>query len=186
MAVVDIEMYGKSKISRIYHKIKYWAISFYHQWKRRVNNTPFRLRKAWNFMKLGWQDYDWDYGFLLYLEQEKLKSMHRYFSKSPIAENDWAVARDTKICVRLLDIIMDQDSSYVMKHDENKPPMEWDLVEIKRVNLRNAKRFLSEEEINGFSDKPRMRIYLKDDLRKEKAWSLYCKIRENNMRSWWN
>ena len=74
-----------------------------------------------------------------------------------------------------------------MKDNEKKPFMEWDLVEIKKVNLKNAERFLSKERIDRCSDgHPRMKVYLKDDLRIEKAWNLYCKIREYNMRSWWN
>ena len=74
-----------------------------------------------------------------------------------------------------------------MKDNEKKPFMEWDLVEIKKVNLKNAERFLSKERIDRCSDDhPRMKVYLKDDLRIEKAWNLYCKIREYNMRSWWN
>ena len=86
----------------------------------------------------------------------------------------------------MIDIILGNDSSYVMKDNEKKPFMEWDLVEIKKVNLKNAKRFLSKERIDRCSDHPRMKVYLKDDIRIEKAWKLYCKIREYNMRSWWN
>ena len=120
------------------------------------------------------------------MERAKLEYMAKYFTESRIAEHDWAVARDAKICIRLIDIIIGNDSSYVMKDNEKKPFMEWDLVEIKKVNLKNAERFLSKERIDRCSDNPRMKVYLKDDLRIEKAWNLYCKIREYSMRSWWN
>lgn len=153
---------------------------------RWFRELPFRIRKIWRFIGLARRDFDWDYACMLEMERAKLEYMAKYFTESRIAEHDWAVARDAKICIRLIDIILDEDNSYVLKHDESKPVMEWDLVEIKKVNLKNVRRFLSEEEINSLSKSPRLKVYLKDNLRMEKAWNLYCKIREYNMRSWWN
>ena len=153
---------------------------------RRFRRLSSRIRKIWHFIGLARRDFDWDYAYMLEMERVKLEYMAKYFTESRIAEHDWAVARDAKICIRLIDIILGNDSSYVMKDNEKKPFMEWDLVEIKKVNLKNAKRFLSKERIDRYRDHPRMKVYLKDDIRIEKAWKLYCKIREYNMRSWWN
>lgn len=159
------------------------CISRIWRWFRRLSS---RIRKIWRFIGLARRDFDWDYAYMLEMERAKLEDMAKYFTESRIAEHDWAVARDAKICIRLIDIIIGNDSSYVMKDNEKKPFMEWDLVEIKKVNLKNAERFLSKERIDRYRDNPRMKVYLKDDLRIEKAWNLYCKIREYNMRSWWN
>lgn len=159
------------------------CISRIWRWFRRLSS---RIRKIWHFIGLARRDFDWDYAYMLEMERVKLEYMAKYFTESRIAEHDWAVARDAKICIRLIDIILGNDSSYVMKDNEKKPFMEWDLVEIKKVNLKNAKRFLSKERIDRNRDHPRMKVYLKEDLRIEKAWKLYCKIREYNMRSWWN
>lgn len=159
------------------------CISRIWRWFRRLSS---RIRKIWHFIGLARRDFDWDYAYMLEMERAKLEYMAKYFTESRIAEHDWAVARDAKICIRLIDIILGNDSSYVMKDNEKKPFMEWDLVEIKKVNLKNAKRFLSKERIDRYRDHPRMKVYLKDDIRIEKAWKLYCKIREYNMRSWWN
>lgn len=159
------------------------CISRIWRWFRRLSS---RIRKIWHFIGLARRDFDWDYAYMLEMERVKLEYMAKYFTESRIAEHDWAVARDAKICIRLIDIIIGNDSSYVMKDNEKKPFMEWDLVEIKKVNLKNAERFLSKERIDIYRDHPRMKVYLKDDLRIEKAWNLYCKIREYNMRSWWN
>lgn len=159
------------------------CISRIWRWFRRLSS---RIRKIWHFIGLARRDFDWDYAYMLEMERAKLEYMAKYFTESRIAEHDWAVARDAKICIRLIDIIIGNDSSYVMKDNEKKPFMEWDLVEIKKVNLKNAERFLSKERIDRYRDNPRMKVYLKDDLRIEKAWNLYCKIREYNMRSWWN
>lgn len=159
------------------------CISRIWRWFRRLSS---RIRKIWHFIGLARRDFDWDYAYMLEMERAKLEDMAKYFTESRIAEHDWAVARDAKICIRLIDIIIGNDSSYVMKDNEKKPCMEWDLVEIRKVNLKNAERFLSKERMDRYRDNPRMKVYLKDDLRIEKAWNLYCKIREYNMRSWWN
>lgn len=159
------------------------CISRIWRWFRRLSS---RIRKIWHFIGLARRDFDWDYAYMLEMERAKLEYMAKYFTESRIAEHDWAVARDAKICIRLIDIIIGNDCSYVMRDNEKKPFMEWDLVEIKKVNLKNAERFLSKERMDRYRDNPRMKVYLKDDLRIEKAWNLYCKIREYNMRSWWN
>ena len=120
---------------------------------------------------------------------EKLNVSDRAVSKWENGNCIPDVSNIQELCKILNITINDLFSGCVvdMKDNEKKPFMEWDLVEIKKVNLKNAERFLSKERIDRCSDDhPKMKVYLKDDLRIEKAWNLYCKIREYNMRRWWN
>lgn len=52
------------------------------------------------------KDKDWDYEYLLLLEQKKLRRMAIYFSK---VETDRQVAKELTLCVRLLDIVLDNE-----------------------------------------------------------------------------
>ena len=150
---------------------------------KRLEYFVFRVMKLWQFIKLGWNDYDYDFAFLLGLERYKLRRMSEYFKRKPLAEYDWVRARDTGICARLLDIILEVDSSYRLRVG-NKI---YDLVEIKYVNTKNAERFFNKQEMALLTDKSRrIRIYAKDDLRRAKAWKLYNRIRECEMLDWWN
>ena len=90
-------------------KFKYpWNMRIYTFFKctwRMLMEIGFRAKKIWHFIKLGWKDQDWDYAYMLYMEKAKLEDMAKYYATSHIAVNDWAVARDAKICSRLIDII---------------------------------------------------------------------------------
>lgn len=55
------------------------------------------------------KDYDWDYGYLIALEKKKLQRMHDYFKISDIAEDNKYTTRDLGICLKLIDIFMEND-----------------------------------------------------------------------------
>lgn len=158
------------------------------------------------------RDYDWDFSFLLFLERKKMKRMAAYFSKAKITVDDPLTARDLNICLRLLDITLDEEKATiawndavfdVMKMRFFKSPGE-DLYTLKHeykgqipdfpkyVNLRNWKRFLPDcadfrnnDEENPIEKKWREEDF-KERVRKAKAWHLYNLIREYKMFSWWD
>ena len=61
------------------------------------------------YEKLLRKDRDWDYGYLLSLEKHKLKRMFNYFSESNISEEDSTIAKEIALCIKLLDIIEEED-----------------------------------------------------------------------------
>lgn len=170
----------------IEYYIKLWKSEFkmfFKRFKNRIKRIPYRIKKIFKYIKLAYNDFDWDYYYMLILEKAKFEDIANYFTKSNIAEEDWAVARDAKICIKLIDIIIGEDSSYDMKYNQKN----FDVIITKYVNIKNIKRF---DESNYFSNAYKtnvdLRYLVKDDLRIKKAWNLYCKIREYNMRDWWN
>ena len=169
----------------IEYYIKIWKSEFkmfFKRFKNKIKRIPYRIKKIFKYIKLAYNDFDWDYYYMLILEKAKFEDIVNYFTKSNIAEEDWAVARDAKICIKLIDIIIGEDSSYDMKYNQKN----FDVIITKYVNIKNMKRF---DESNYFSNTYKnvdLRDLIKDDLRIKKAWNLYCKIREYNMRDWWN
>lgn len=166
--------------------IKSWKSEFkmfFKRFKNKIKRIPYRIKKIFKYIKLAYNDWDWDYCYMLILEKAKFEDVANYFTKSNIAEEDWAVARDAKICIKLIDIISGKDSSYDIKYNQK----DFDVIITKYVNIKNIKRF---DESNYFSSAYKtnvdIRYLIKDDLRIKKAWNLYCKIREYNMRDWWN
>lgn len=136
-------------------------------------------RRGWT--RLLRKDFDWDYGFLLQIEHYKLKRMLRYFQESNITSDRESIVRDLKLCVSLLEKIMNSDFNY------------------KTVNIKNIDRFINKELYEGrledwnpsfFSElnvklSPIAKI-LREHLAEEKAWHLYHLIREYRMRYWWD
>ena len=166
--------------------IKSWKSEFkmfFKRFKNKIKRIPYRIKKIFKYIKLSYNDWDWDYCYMLILEKAKLEDMARYYATCNIAETDWAVARDAKICIKLIDIISGEDSSYDVKYNQK----DFDVIITKYVNIKNIKRF---DVPNYFSSAYKtnvdLRYLIKDDLRIKKAWNLYCKIREYNMRDWWN
>lgn len=54
-------------------------------------------------------DQDWEYNYLLSLEKKKLERMYDYFSNSNISEDDAKSAKEIALCLRLLDILQEND-----------------------------------------------------------------------------
>lgn len=57
-------------------------------------------------------DRDWDYRCLLALEKKKLQRMHDCIKHNSCSEHKDFVVRDIAICIRLIDIIMEEDAEF--------------------------------------------------------------------------
>ena len=57
-------------------------------------------------------DHNWDYGYLIALEKKKLQRMHDCIKREGHLENNAIVTRDIAICIRLIDIFMEDDAVY--------------------------------------------------------------------------
>ncbi len=131
--------------------------------KLRKNKNKKLIKAAMNFEPF-------DYGFTLDLEKEALARMYEYFKVSRIAEGNEAVERDLKLTLELLEIIFETDN--VLYKDST-----WHIT--KYVNTRNWKRFLPDmHDLHHPIEQ--------SDLRREKAWHLYNKLRYERMRTWWD
>lgn len=61
------------------------------------------------YEKLLRKDRDWDYSYLISLEKKKLQRMFEYFSSSNISTSDNSTAKQIALCLRLLDIVSEED-----------------------------------------------------------------------------
>lgn len=116
-------------------------------------------------------DFDFDWQFMLDLERHKLKRMHKYFTEHNIAESDSRVTKELNLAIKLIEIICGDDSDRLLIDGNFK----------KYVNIKNYKRFVTYTT-------PQLNVsaYFRSELRVEKAWNLYHKLRQDRMRTWWN
>lgn len=155
------------------------------------------LKRSCKYFKIMWSNHPYDYAYLLELEREKLRDMYKYFSTANIIADEWILARDCKLAISLLDIILGDDSSYdihipeLTSLIEGKYNIKYTIR--KYVNDNNIDRFMhcdickkyriessKKDKNNNFP------IIIRDDLRIAKAWNLYCKLREYRLRTWWD
>lgn len=117
------------------------------------------------------QFYPFDYGYLLDIEIEALKQMAEYQESKGICVNSKRYAEQMRTAIKVLKIALDGN----IQHD--KDFKQWWMPVY--VNTRNYRRFfLVDLDINN--------PLIKCSIRQEKAWHLYCKIREYFMRTWWD
>lgn len=121
-----------------------------------------------------------DYGFMLDNERIMLRKMYDFFSEESMLCDKDDIARHIGLAINLLNIILAYDDPLVMDYDdssEHKDVIRNASFKITvYVNTRNAARFLK-ENINH--------PILENELRKEKAWYLYHKLRFNYLRNCW-
>ena len=151
-------------------------------------------------------DHDWDYGYLIALEKKKLQRMHDYIKREGHFENSSLVVRELAICIRLIDIFMEddavhntwlhksfsgdmrfikrEDGLYELDETDRKPIVDVPVY----VNVRNERRFfratpIKNAQAEGKRDSAILSIV---SLRQLKALHLYHLIREYKLFGWWD
>lgn len=135
----------------------------------------YSILNLFKFMKIIWNDRNWDYTYLYKLEKFKLQRILKEFeSNKCYVEID---TRYLKIAIKLLDILLEED-------------MESKVY----VNTKNISRFYNQKQIKFFNScllkKNEYKIidvnlYNKNELRLCKIEYLYHKIRYYDTREWW-
>ena len=151
------------------------------------------------------EDVDWDYRCLIALEKKKLQRMHDCIKCNSCLEHKDFVVRDIAICIRLIDIFMEEDAVFKSwLHQSFSGEMKYtkvgdNLYELdgfdeqsiidfpKYVNVRNEKRFFRRTPIkDAQTEGNRIKvIHFITRLRQEKALHLYHLIREYKLFEWW-
>ena len=132
--------------------------------------------------------------------------MHDCIKREGHLENNAIVVRDIAICIRLIDIFMEDDAAhntwlhksfsgemkfrkledglYQLDDTDRKPIADYPVY----VNVRNERRFFRSTPIkNAQVEGDRDRAILSTvSLRQQKALHLYHLIREHKLLTWWN
>lgn len=151
-----------------------------------IDRIKYRIKRLCDFIKLGWNDYDY-YDSLLRLEKYKLSKMadrqeliaeviDRHFEES------WAIIRDLRLCVKLIDIVNGTDNAYKVAY--NHETHSYDKNGVTYVNMRNAYRFISPKLLKLHDANMWLGITITNEVRRMKAWSLYSQIRALNINRW--
>ena len=151
------------------------------------------------------KDEDWGYSFLMALEKKKLQRMHDCIKRNSCLEHKDFVVRDIAICIRLIDIFMEEDAVYKnwlhqsfsgelkftkvgnnlyeLDNNEDRPIADYPVY----VNVRNEKRFSGFTPIQYFKTMGDISgaILSIPKLRQQKALHLYHLIREYTLLEWW-
>ena len=112
-----------------------------------------------------------DYQYLLEIEMEALKQMSEYQIIKGVFVNNKRYAEQMKTAINVLKIALDGNIQCSSDYKQWWMPV--------YVNTKNYKRFF----IKDMETNDPLTVC---SIREEKAWHLYCKIREYFMRTWWD
>lgn len=136
---------------------------------------------------------DYDYYYLLKLEQLKMRRMKRYLAKHGQTVSTPYNVRDLALCDKLISIILEEDPVY-NEHLNHVRDKRWEMYAY--VNDRNERRFFRDTPIKknkeeeypyqGEDGRNDRIVMLKMSLRELKALHLYNLIREYRMFHWWD
>ena len=157
---------------------------------KKIANFFLSLKNIIRWISTLFKDKEWDYSFMLEIEQKKLKNMIKWYEQNDYGNSTSGpiTVKQMKLAVRLLDIILEKDNwwhidnaSYPEYYNfvANQPFQQKCFILKKYVNTKNYKRFfplLSDSAI-------KQSVWI-IDLRVKKAWYLYHKLREQYMMGW--
>ena len=145
------------------------------------------IKNVLSYLPLLWKDRQWDYGFMLEMERNKLQKMIKWYEDNDYGHttSGYRTHQTMKWALDCLNIIFEDDWWSI----KFIPITEWSKMTLEEknscynikpyINVNNRDRFL---RVNCPKDDKWYWI----DLREEKAWRLYNKIREQYMRTWWD
>ena len=85
--------------------------------RKRDRSESGQLRNKINrWVRFLSKERDWDYVFMLEMEYMKLRQMEEYFKEMDTFVGIEYVRRDLRICLRLLDIVMERDDLDIMEN----------------------------------------------------------------------
>lgn len=104
-----------------------WLINQKDDLLHSIKKAHFRITRLIDFIKLGWNDYDWDYGFTYTLLHYKFKKQAEYFAKSGIAQDHKHTAKACRVLYKSLSKFEQYDNDYFNKYMEKKLPFKYDM-----------------------------------------------------------
>lgn len=179
-------------------------INYFYKIKNRLANIKY-------WWKIILNDYDWDSCFLYIVEREKLNKMLKYFKNiDSLSKKDKNhIISRISLAIKLLDIILQDDPEYNQYLDKNFgqdvtltiiDPYTHKYVGINYtdddayipvyVNIKNITKYnkytqFNKTWINNLIKKKKSYLFLMD-IRREKAISLYYKLRQLYTDTWWD
>ena len=159
---------------------------------KKIANFFLSIKNIIRWIPTLFKDREWDYSFMLEIEQKKLKNMIKWYEQNDygISTSGPMTVKQMKLAVSLLDIILEKENFWSIDYPEDyefvvdhtyKPLPQTSFVIEKYINTKNYKRFFS-----WLNDAAMKSPSWKIDLRIRKAWCLYHKLREQYMMNWWD
>ena len=128
--------------------------------------------------------YNWDFYYLLQIEQRKLKEMASYFAKYQRHVGWEKSVWEMNVCIQLIDIILEKDKYYKSWLHNSFGGCNWSASPFPiHVNIKNVSRFMKNYTLPENSE---LYNHIIPEIRRIKALHLYNRIRSLKLMTWWD
>jgi hypothetical protein len=136
-----------------------------------IKNTKHYLSNINNWLKVLWDDFDWDYYFLFEILRKKLLNMATHFIKFGNSDDRYEVATQMLTCVYLIEMI--QEDNFCDREWEEY----WEKYPFTGWDNNN---YSEEQSTTIFS------ISSKEMFIKQEVINQLFKIISENIQTWWD
>lgn len=151
------------------------------------NRLTHRIGKLITFIKLGWNDYDWDSQYLFDIMLVKLKQMENHFKLHGVAENHLTTAKQIRVARKCLDYYVNKENTHyeiAQKYHKINYDFDFSGTSIDRVCGR-TNLLLSPRE-NKLIDKMNRKYEIQENKKRRKAKLRAFRIMFKYERHWWD
>lgn len=144
------------------------------------------IKRWFSYFKVLNKVYDFDYSGILEVEKYQIKRVRDSINKAHYYEGYERDVAYMDLAIKLLNIVIKDSEAYLAKGCGYYINKEGELETLGKwvmpiyVNTKNADRFFKAPHL--LATQPAL---YREQLRMEKAWNLYYKIRKYHTRKWW-
>lgn len=147
------------------------------------------VKRSYDFAKIGWSNYDWDYNYLLELMSFKLKRIEKAILNGN-AELDKTTVQSIRICIKLLKKLSFEDYHYFTNiHYEKWGFPNWEYGETDSNGLSSVQIIHKNIKTEADKDQARKELveaYQKDLAQEQRDSRLLFAIMAKYHKTWWD
>ncbi len=139
-----------------------------------------------------WKDRDWDHWYLYKILKFKLSNMEKLHRKYGHAVNSEKIANKIKVCVNLLDRLIEDnyDESAFKKHHKKwgEPIFHWDECEDKKgyYSLKIEQKNIKTKKDKDQEAKEFKRCYNHEEMLRKQDVDYLFKLMNKHIQGWWD
>lgn len=158
-----------------------------------------RFKRACSYFKFGYNNHEWDNGYLHRLTLFKLKRMQRFFteggSHSPECPNYIPKMKSLDVAIMLLEKFLKDETKFLDLHSKKWGELKWEFVQVpgseneplgpySRCVISRPNALTEEEKIEEREE--RLEAYSIDDRRQQRFLETAYKIIGKHSQRWWD
>lgn len=110
--------------------------------KRKYDRIQHRITKLFQFIKLGWNDNDWDYGYTYDILKYKLECQLDTFNNSPIHMENTFSAKVCRVALKALDKFHYDKFEYHSNYAEKNLPFKYKMSFVPSPDIQGCSRMV--------------------------------------------